>query len=78
MKAKNRIGRVAVYISQVINSIRREHDTKKVIEILEQLEEKVSKRARKARLRYLPHNNAVRRAHSYQNYTPYRARQPQK
>jgi len=30
----------------VINSIRREHDTKKIIEILEQLEEKVSKRAR--------------------------------
>jgi len=66
---------VAAYITQVLNSIRRDHDTKKTMETLEQLDEKASKRARKARSRHLPHNNVVYLAHSYRNHTPYRARQ---
>ena len=76
-KEKQNWALVAAYISQVINSLRREYDTKKIMQTLEQLEKKVSKRASKARLPYLLHNNVVRRAHSYRNHTPYRAKQLQ-
>jgi len=52
-KEKQNWALVAAYITQVVNSLRRDHDTKKIMETLEQLDEKASKRSRKARRRHL-------------------------